>query len=207
MKKLIAIITILMALIIPCIYIDAQDNSEPVQCYKNEVTQNESNELDFYQRVENEYRNKLSELESSQDKMQWFIEYKDLIQKYSFVLDAPETIYDYYTDDEICMMQRIVETEGFQAPFAAKVNIASVILNRLNNDAFEGTPIEIMTAANQFVYGRTLISDETILALEYAFEIEDPTNGCIAFHSNNKTNTFNGWDYVFTDTVGHNYYR
>lgn len=64
MKKLFFTIVILIALITPCLYVEAQDKSEPVQCCKNEVTQNESNELDFYQRVENEYRTKLFLLSS-----------------------------------------------------------------------------------------------------------------------------------------------
>ena len=53
--------------------------------------------------------------------------------------------------------------------------------------------------ANQFAYYRKEISDSTVLALEYAFMIEDTTNGSIGFRSDKLVDGWNGWEYVFTD--------
>ena len=56
-------------------------------------------------------------------------------------------------------------------------------------------------------YGRKNITEDTIWAVMYAFEIEDTTEGALFFHSNNKTNTFNGANYIFTDSCGHHFYK
>ena len=39
------------------------------------------------------------EINSISDKKEWFIAYKVIVDKYSYILDRPETIYDYYTDE------------------------------------------------------------------------------------------------------------
>ena len=45
------------------------------------------------------------------------------------------------------------------------------------------------------------MSEDTILACEYAFEIEDTTDGCLFFDSNNTLN----YRFVFNDKA-HNFY-
>ena len=59
--------------------------------------------------------------------------YKDLVNEYSEWVEAPKTIYDVFSPDEIYLMQRCVETETFQRDFNSKCNVASVIFNRLNH--------------------------------------------------------------------------
>ena len=64
----------------------------------------------------------------------------------------------------------------------------------------------VIKVSNQFDYGRTNISEDTLLALGYAFMIEDTTNGCIAFRSDSSPNKWGKWIYKFTDNVGHSFY-
>ena len=141
------------------------------------------------------------------DKKSWFILYKSMQEYYADYIDTSETIYDYFTDEQITMMQKCVETESYQCSFDAKVNVACVILNRVEHEQFPTDPIEIITGKNQFSYSRNNITEDTILALEYAFMIEDTTNGCIAFRSDCSPNAWNGWTKQFTDESGHTFYK
>ena len=141
------------------------------------------------------------------DKRAWFILYKSIQEEYSDYLDPPESIYDYFTDEQVVMMQKCIETETYQCSFEAKVNVACVILNRVEHDEYPTDPIEIITAKNQFAYDRNNVTEDTILALEYAFMIEDTTNGCIAFRSDCSPDTWNGWEKQFTDESGHTFYK
>lgn len=148
----------------------------------------------------------MSEIESIEDKEEWYKAYKTIIYRYSDILDPPETIYDYYTYEEIYLMCRVVETECYDQDFMSKVNVASVLLNRIHSGEFGNTVEEVITRPNQFVYGRKKITESTIAALEYAFEIEDTTNGCIAFRSDKKVETWGEWEYVFSDNATHHFY-
>ena len=141
------------------------------------------------------------------DKRTWFILYKSIQEYYVDYIDPSETIYDYFTEEQIAIMQKCIETETYQCSFEAKVNVACVILNRIEHDDFPTDPIDIITAYNQFAYGRNNVTEDTILALEYAFMIEDTTNGCIAFRSDCSPDTWNGWEKQFTDESGHTFYK
>ncbi len=133
------------------------------------------------------------------DKLEYFKNYKQVIFNNSNLIDPPETIYDIYSTEEIYVMLKCIETETYQCPFDAKVNVACVILNRINHNKFPSNPIDVVTSPNQFAYYRKEISDSTVLALEYAFMIEDTTNGSIGFRSDKLVDDWNGWEYVFTD--------
>lgn len=146
-------------------------------------------------------------LELITDKQEWFLAYKDILEKYSEVFDKPETLYDIYSEQDISYLQRMVETETYQQDFESKVNVANVALNRLESDKFPNTLTEVIKQKNQFHYSRKEISDDTILACEYAFMISDTTDGCLYFHSQNETATFYQSKYVFTDNSGHHFYK
>ena len=165
-----------------------------------------ASKYDIYAIKSQEVLDKQEELSSIENNEEWFIAYKDLIEEYSEWVDPPETIYDYYTEDEIYLMQRCIETETFEADFDSKVNVASVILNRIESDEFANEVSEIIVKG-QFAFGRENISEDTVLALEYAFMIGDTTYGALYFHSNPKTETFNGAEFIFTDTAGHHFYK
>lgn len=154
-----------------------------------------------------EMKNKMSEIESISDMEEWYIEYKKIVEEYADKIDPPESIYNVFTEDEIYLIQRTVETECYDQDFLSKCNVASVIFNRIElADLFGDSVKEVITAPKQFAYGKKTISDSTKLAVEFAYQIMDTTNGCIGFHSNKKTNTFNNWKYSFTDNIGHHFY-
>ena len=141
-----------------------------------------------------------------EDKKEWFLAYKEFTEKYPEFEHRP-TIYDKYTDDEIYIMQRVIETEVYGCDFEAKTHVASVILNRIEGDnKFPDDAITVCTSPGQFVYGRTQISEDTVLALEYAEEIGDTVQGALYFHSMTPTSSWNGRSLKFTDHVGHSFY-
>lgn len=154
-------------------------------------------------------QNEMIEIKTIKDKKEWFILYKNILDKYSYILDYKKTIYDYFTEEEIYLIQRVVETECYDQDFVSKCNVASVILNRYESKelSFGDTIDEIITNKNQFAYGRKIISEDTILAVEYAFSIEDTTGGCIAFRSDDKPDTWYDWGYQFTDDAEHHFYK
>ena len=142
-----------------------------------------------------------------QDKYVWFQLYYNALFNIYKLDDLPETPYDVFTDREITMMLKCIETEAHEASFDCKVNVANIILNRIESDQFPTDPVELITQKNQFAYGRNNISDSTVYALLYAYMIEDTTNGCIAFRSDYSPNEWNGWTKQFTDESGHTFYK
>ena len=136
---------------------------------------------------------------------EWYLGLKEINDEYC---DCPEmsTIYDCYSEEEIQLMLWILENEIGSGTFEEKVNVSNVFFNREKSDEFSNNMKELLTK-DQFCIRRSLISEDTVLALEFAFIMDDTTNGSIAFHSMEKTSTFNGWVYVFTDGSGHNFYK
>ena len=145
----------------------------------------------------------MTEIETITDKKEWFIAYKNIIDEYSYILDPPETIYDYFTEDELDLLFHVVQAEiGDEYSFEQKCNVASVIFNRLEHERFPNTLSEILVY-DQFSpiadgrYKKVEVSENTILACEYTFMIEDTTNGCLFFDSNNTLN----YQLVFNDSA------
>ena len=141
---------------------------------------------------------------------EYIILFNTIMDKYSWLLDCPETIYDYFTPSEIEMIARVVETETFDGTFLAKCNVSSVIFNRYNDETgiFPDTISEILHQENQFASNKTNISASTIHAMEYAFSIEDTTGGALWFNTGN----CNSWaernrQLIFIDEVGHKFYK
>ena len=150
----------------------------------------------------------MAEIESIENKKEWFIAYKEIVDRYSYILDPPEGIYDYYTDEELDMFFRVVQAEiGDEYTFEQKCNVASVILNRIKHYKFSDEILEILTP-QQFEtvkngsYKNVKVSEDTILACEYVFMIEDTTDGCLFFDSNKALN----YEFVFNDGT-HNFYK
>lgn len=164
------------------------------------------NKPDIYEIAMQEMQGKMSELDSSTDKKEWFLAYKDIVFKYVEWIDTPETIFDYFTEDEVKLICRVVETETYQCSFDSKVNVANVVLNRLESGRFGDTVEEVITTERQFAYWREIITEDTILAVMYAYEMEDTTYGALYFHSNKQTDTFCGREYIFSDDAIHHFY-
>ena len=192
---------------------------EPIEG-KERLTLNDINEVDIDMIDEYEgipvsiidtlsesFGHALEELDHIEDTYEWYLAYKDIIEKYGALLEeTPETIYDVYTDDQIYYIERMVETETHGCSFDAHVNVANVVFNRIEHEKFPDDPISVVTSGNQFVYGRTKISESVRLAVEYAFQFPDTTHGAIFFHSGAKTKTFNRKPLVHQDDAGHYFY-
>ncbi len=186
-----------------------EDLMEPQNTIAFETIQDESNkaENNFNAAIE-EMNHEMAEIESIEDKEEWFIAYKNIIEKYSYVLDPPESIYDYYSDEELDLLFRVVQAEiGDGYSFEQKCNVTSVIFNRIEDNRFPNSILEVLTP-DQFAtifngrYKKVEVSETTILACEYVFMIEDTTNGCLFFDSNDALR----YEFVFNDGA-HNFYK
>ena len=123
-------------------------------------------------------------------------------------IDNQLSVYDVFTENEIFLIQRVVETETYGADLLSKTNVASVIFNRINHtkSKFGNSVWEIIYSPNQFSYFRTKISETTIKAVENAF-LHDTTQGALFFHSGKSKKTFNHAKFLFKDDVGHSFYK
>ena len=118
----------------------------------------------------------------------------------------PETVFDVFTVEEVALICRMVETECYQQDFDSKVNVACVAFNRFNSGKFGDTMKEVITSPKQFAYGRINLDEDTIWAVQYAFEVGDTTQGALFFHSMKKTDTFCGRKWIFSDNAIHHFY-
>lgn len=150
----------------------------------------------------------MTEIETITDKKEWFIAYKSIIEEYSYIIDPPETIYDYFTEEELDLLFHVVQAEvGNEYSFESKVNVANVIFNRFYHERFPDTLSDVLVR-DQFSpiadgrYKEVEITEDTILACEYAFMLEDTTDGCLFFDSNNTLS----YQFVFNDGA-HNFYK
>lgn len=142
------------------------------------------------------------------DKLEWYKTYRKIICKYRNVLDPPLSVFDFYTEDEVRLICRVVETECYGQNFESKVMVANVVFNRIESGKYNSSVEEVITSPNQFAYWRTKIQEDTLYAVMYGFEMGDLSNGSLAFHSNEKTERFEGMKYVFTDfNSGHHFYK
>ena len=213
-RKIIALLiatAIMVCLILPFFRIDANctdsESNITVDTYRVLL-------IDPYELVIKKMQEEMKTVNTIEDKEQWFVAYKALVHKYEYIIDPPSTIYDYYTNEEINLIQRVVETEFYDQDFESKVNVACVVFNRIEDEEgnYGANVKEVVTAKNQFAYGREKITESTILAIEYAFQIEDTTNGCVAFRSGEKpekwyTTETHYWTKQFEDNSGHAFYK
>lgn len=158
--------------------------------------------------IEEQMQQEMLEIKYIEDQKEWFLAYKDIIFKYIKWIEVPQTIFDVYTEEEITLMCRTVETECYDQDFASKCNVASIIFNRIEQGGEFGNSVtEVITKENQFAYGRENITQDTILSIMYVYEIGDTTDECIAFRSDCSPETWYGWKYSFTDDAGHHFYK
>lgn len=143
-----------------------------------------------------------------EDKYTWYVLYKSILTKYKDVLDIPETIYDYYTADELNLLFSVVQAEiGDEYSFDQKCNVASVILNRVKHDKFPNSINDVLnesqfTTIRNGSYKNVVVSDFTIAACEYVFEFGDTTGGALFFDSDGSLM----YDRICFDGV-HNFYK
>lgn len=165
---------------------------------------------------EQELEQELIEPLKKYDKKEYLIQYKNILTTYSDYIDQPETIYDYTTDEEFDLLCRIVEAEIGIGDFDQKCNVSSSIINRYFSETFPNDWKDLLfqkrngvyqySSVGNGLYKKAKVSEDTILAIEYSFMIEDTTNGCTYFHSGNSTWHKNNLEFVFDDGL-HKFYR
>ena len=155
------------------------------------------------------YQEKVAELETTEDKYQWYLEFRDMISDWE---DVPEEIYDSYNDEDLIKMFRVVEAEVGGYKFDEKCNVASVILNRVNDGRF-GNSLGDVLVASQFAtisdgrYKKVEVSDETIAACEFVFQFGDTTDGALFFEAGKSDIHGSYATYLFTDAATHKFYK
>lgn len=204
MKKRILAITLLLFIIV--LFLLPFFKSKKVEVVHYEQMQKIENTQLYNEILSNEIEVRMEELNAITNKKEWFIAYKKMINDYSNVLDKPESIYDYYTEEELSLLFKVVQAEIGDYTFEQKCNVASVIFNRLKHEEFNNTMYGILTSdqfstiSNGRIHNVT-IDEETILACEYAFMIGDTTEGALFFDSNGALS----YRYLFNDGA-HNFY-
>lgn len=197
---------------------------ESVNCIKPSISKH-SNSVVSSSEVDNEYTDfnkqidlavdamniELARLDSITDKKEYLIAYKGLIDKYLYILDPPEIIYDIFKQDELKLLFGVVQAEvGDEYTFEQKCNVASVIFNRLysnKRDFKQQDTLSKVLTKKQFEtisngrYRKVDISEDTILACEYVFLFGDTTGGALFFDSNSALK----YKYIFNDGA-HNFY-
>lgn len=206
MKKRIASILILFAVVLSCIIpICINANSHKGTVIKTEMIEMKSEvvvgkervlavevkNVDTIKIIVEQMQGELLNIEHITDKREWFIKYKNIINKYSYVLDPPETIYDCYSDEEVEILHRIVEAECEGLDFERKVNVANVIFNRINSEQYQNTVEEVVFQTNPVQFSPTVDGryysvkpqSDTLLAIEYAYMFPDTTDGALNFEA------------------------
>ena len=115
----------------------------------------EETESNEFEQAVIDMQNDLDRIEDiTSSNMDWYIAYKNVIDKYSKIIPTPATVYDFYTEDEIYLIQRVVETECFDSDFDSKCHVANVILNRIEDpdQRFGSTVEKVVTSENQFLH-------------------------------------------------------
>lgn len=220
MKRVLFIISlsIMIALIFAPIFTDGESKNEEIEYV--EVHIETETEEEYIERLISEMQSEMETINIIEDKKELFIAYKEIIDKYSDTLDPPETIYDVfvrtgteYEEQDIKTLEllfRVVEAEATEGSFLEKANVASVIYNRVEHKEFGNTLNDVLTY-DQFSSisdGRYLnvdITEDTILACEYAFMIQDTTDGALFFEKGTDIHS-SYTDYLFTDDIGHCFY-
>lgn len=179
----------------------------PVHAYSIEVNVPEIQKPEMIDQNKLAIMHYISTKPSNSDDLEiWFVQLCIMYNVYDD--DAPERTEDHFTKEEINLICRVVETETYGADFLSKTHVASVIFNRMNSDKFPDDVTEIITAENQFCYDRTNISLSTYYAVQYAYMIEDTAGGALFFNKSNcKSWASSHRQYLFTDNVGHSFYR
>lgn len=197
-----------------CIESETESELENIKTIETEITKvTEALETKNYVEITKENMNQaIKNIGGITDKEEWFISYKDILTTYSDYIEV-QTIYDVFSVSEIETFSRIVESEVTGGDFISKVNVANVILNRVKSEQFPNTINEVVFQECQFspvIDGRFYsveVSESTILAIEYAYMFEDTTNGALYFESGNNFVHMAYAEYLFTDNVGHHFYK
>lgn len=127
----------------------------------------------------------------------------------SRLTDVYVPLEDAYTEEELNLIYRVVQTEACHQSVESKSHVASVIFNMISHPTkrFGKTVKAVITRPKRFCIGRhKVISKTTKEAVRMAYE-ENTAPGCYAFHSNRRhKKMFSGFRYKFSDDAGHHFY-
>lgn len=112
-----------------------------------------------------------------------------------------------YQPSEIDVICSVVEAETHGADYSSKVRIVHVIRNRVNDGKFPSDYYSVCTQSGQFA-SRWDIEESTRIAVNDALNMGDTTNGALWFCTcSNGCWASNNATYLFTDSVGHHFWK
>lgn len=152
-----------------------------------------------------ECHHKINVLVSMTDCEEKYDYYKSLLTEYPDLMVQGKTIYDEFTEDEIYLICRVVESEVGGGDFGSKSHVAEVVLNRCKYERFGKNVTEVITRPGQFYYKKTKISSDTLDAVEYAYLFNTEVKGAIYFQKG-KRNKWSKQPFILKDAVGHCFY-
>lgn len=123
----------------------------------------------------------------------------------SHIKITDQSVYDAFTEEEVYLICRMVETENYGCCFTSKVHCAETVFARLRDGKWGANVTQIITAPNQFVYSRKNISPDTIEAVNYAYQYQTETEHAVMFKIG-KQKSWSGYDYILTDPENQSYY-
>lgn len=141
-------------------------------------------------------------IENKEEKLD---EYLKMFEKYEVFNELPPLVEDEFTEEEIFLIARCVETEVYERDFDCKVNVASVIFNRLKDDRW-GDEVDEIIVPGQFSFWRTEISEDTYDAIRYAWIFGSDAEDALWFHSFSEPIDFYG-EHFYSDTAVHHFYH
>lgn len=119
--------------------------------------------------------------------------------------DISAEINTEQTYDIPWIVYEVVECEVHGGDKESKMHVAHVIRNRVNSGLFPDNYYDVCTEPYQFG-SRSDVEQSTIDAVNEAMSIGDTTGGALFFHSMEWMSSWGGYDYIFTDNVGHHFY-
>ena len=184
---------------VPLVFVTAKPEKQEIEII-------ETQSLDEI--VMDSFYDEMESLSDITDKREWFIKYKAITEKYADIIDPPDSIYDCFKEEELDLLFKVVQAEiGDSDDFIQKVNVASVIFNRLEHERFPDTLEEILvhdqfSSISDGRYEEVTVTEDTILSCEYSFMIREIENDVLFFDSNNSLN----YKFTFNDGM-HNFYQ
>ena len=120
----------------------------------NPVVEEKIELSDFRSEAHENMLDEIDMLSNYEDEEEWFIAYKNIQYKYAKWIDPPKTVFDAFSEDEVMLIMRTVETEVYDRDFMSKANVASVIFNRYNDPdkQFGETMTEVETNQTYGMY-------------------------------------------------------
>ena len=151
MKKILSLLIltfIVLSFLLPFFSLKSCVEKEMVETVKTIETQELSDEELMFIHINKE----ISDIKHLKEvnKLEWYKAYKEILCKYKYTVGTSNNIFDFYTEDEVRLICRVVETECYGQDFDSKCNVASVIFNRLDNGKFGSTLEEVITRKKQF---------------------------------------------------------